>query len=199
MADGHGSKPHETLALLGLAGLAGAAGVTWLAGATTIRLSGHHLPAHHQLAGLAALAHRSDPTKAWGVPVGPVTLYWTVTAVYTAAALALVWLGWRVLRSARRPPQTKRHDRLAGLADRKHVLQHAGARRLSTTGPNSARAIMVTARLSGRVEVVMTGPRWSRMRGMTRWSPLPARGGPITMVESSTLDHTSAPWLRPIR
>ena len=25
---------------------------------------------------------------------------------------------------------------------------------------------------------------------MTRWSPLPARGGPTTIVESSTLDHT---------
>ena len=104
MADGHGSKPHETVALVGLAGLAGAAGVTWLAGATAIRLSGHRLPPHHQLAGLAALAHRGDPAKAWGVPVGPVAVYWTVTAVYTAAALA-AGVG-RLAGPSLRPPAT---------------------------------------------------------------------------------------------
>ncbi len=68
MADGHGSKPHETVALVGLAGLAGAAGVTWLAGATAIRLSGHHLPPHHQLAGLAALGPSERPGQGVGCP-----------------------------------------------------------------------------------------------------------------------------------
>ena len=52
MADGHGSKPHETVALVGLAGLAGAAGVTWLAGATAIRLS-------------ATISHPTTSSPAW--------------------------------------------------------------------------------------------------------------------------------------
>ena len=191
MADGHGSKPHETVALVGLAGLAGAAGVTWLAGATAIRLSGHHLPPHHQLAGLAALAHRSDPAKAWGVPVGPVAVYWTLTAVYAAAALALVWVGWRVLRSARRQPQTKPHDRLAGLADRKHVLQHAGARRLSATAP----LLRPSLRKATPADV---GHRMGRSQGADVWSSVedstivvgpPRAGKGLHLVIPRILDH----------
>ena len=191
MADGHGSKPHETVALVGLAGLAGAAGVTWLAGATAIRLSGHRLPPHHQLAGLAALAHRSDPAKAWGVPVGSVTVYWTVTAVYTAAALALVWVGWRVLRSARQQPQTKPHDRLAGLADRKHVLQHAGARRLSATAP----LLRPSLRKATPADV---GHRMGRSQGTDVWSSVedstivvgpPRAGKGLHLVIPRILDH----------
>ena len=191
MADGHGSKPHETVALVGMAGLAGAAGVTWLAGATAIRLSGHRLPPHHQLAGLAALAHRGDPAKAWGVPVGSVTVYWTVTAAYTAAALALVWVGWRVLRSARRQPQTRQHDRLAGLADRKHVLQHAGARRLSATGP----VLRPSLRKATPADV---GHRMGRSRGADVWSSVedstivvgpPRAGKGLHLVIPRILDH----------
>ncbi len=191
MADGHGSKPHETVALVGMAGLAAAAGVTWLAGATAIRLSGHRLPPHHQLAGLAALAHRSDPAKAWGVPVGSVTVYWTVTAAYTAAALALVWVGWRVLRSARRQPQTRQHDRLAGLADRKHVLQHAGARRLSTTGP----VLRPSLRKATPADV---GHRMGRSQGTDVWSSVedstivvgpPRAGKGVHLVIPRILDH----------
>jgi type IV secretion system protein VirD4 len=191
MADGHGSKPHETVALVGMAGLAAAAGVTWLAGATAIRLSGHRLPPHRQLAGLAALAHRGDPAKAWGVPVGSVTVYWTVTAAYTAAALALVWVGWRILRSARRQPQTRQHDRLAGLADRKHVLQHAGARRLSTTGP----VLRPSLRKATPADV---GHRMGRSRGANVWSSVedstivvgpPRAGKGVHLVIPRILDH----------
>jgi type IV secretion system protein VirD4 len=191
MPDGYRSKPHETVALVGLAGLAAATGITWLAGASAIRLSGHRVPAHHQLAGLAALAHRSDLAKAWGVPAGSVTVYWTVTAVYMAAALALVWVGWRVLRSARRPPQTKPHDRLAGLADRKHVIQHAGKRRLVATAP----LLRPSLRKATPPDV---GHRMGRSQGAEVWSSIedstivvgpPRAGKGLHLVIPRILDH----------
>ena len=55
------------------------------------------------------------------------------------------------------------------------------------TGPRLARAVIVAARLSGRVLVVTTAPGASRMKGITRLKPLPLRGGPRITIESSTL------------
>jgi type IV secretion system protein VirD4 len=191
MADSHRSKPHETVALVGLAGLAGAAGVTWLAGATAIRLSGHRLPPHHQLAGLAALAHRGDPAKAWGVPVGPVAVYWIITFLYAAAALVVVWVGWRVLRSARRQPHIRPHDRLAGLADRKHVVTHAGARRLTVAAP-LLRPSLPKATASD------VGHQVGRSQGAAVWSSVedstivigpPRAGKGLHLVIPRILDH----------
>ena len=69
----------------------------------------------------------------------------------------------------------------------------------TATGPRSFRASMVAAMLSGRVEVVTTAPGASRMALMTRCSPLPERGGPITRIESSTDAQISRPQLRPSR
>ncbi len=54
------------------------------------------------------------------------------------------------------------------------------------TGPRPARAARVTARLSGRVEVVTSAPGASRIIGMTTFMPFPDRGGPSTRTESST-------------
>ena len=58
---------------------------------------------------------------------------------------------------------------------------------------------MVAVRLSGRVEVAMTAPGASRIAGMTRCRPLPERGGPMTMMESSTDAHTPTPFEAPSR
>ena len=66
-------------------------------------------------------------------------------------------------------------------------------------GPILARARMVAVRLSGRVLVHTTAPGASRMAGMTRCRPLPERGGPMTMMESSTDAHTLAPFELPSR
>ncbi len=67
------------------------------------------------------------------------------------------------------------------------------------TGPIRRRARMVAVRLSGRVEVTTTAPGASRIAGITRCRPLPERGGPMTMIESSTDAHTLAPLETPSR
>ena len=56
----------------------------------------------------------------------------------------------------------------------------------TATGPTRSRALTVTARESGRVDVVNTAPGASRIIGIARWRPLPERGGPRTTTESST-------------
>ena len=61
------------------------------------------------------------------------------------------------------------------------------------TGPRVARASRVTARLSGRVEVVTTAPGASRSMRTTSWRPFPDRGGPSTSIESSTLAQHLTP------
>jgi hypothetical protein len=53
-------------------------------------------------------------------------------------------------------------------------------------GPCSDRNLMEAVRLSALVAVVITAPGLSRMAGMTKWRPFPARGGPSTKIESST-------------
>lgn len=69
----------------------------------------------------------------------------------------------------------------------------------TATVPRRCRARRVAVRLSGRVEVVTTGPGASRMAGMTMCRPLPERGGPISRIESSTLAHTPCPFDVPSR
>ena len=64
----------------------------------------------------------------------------------------------------------------------------------TTTG---AGALIVTARLSGRVLVVTTAPGASSSAGITVCRPLPDRGGPTTSIESSTETHTRRRWQRP--
>jgi hypothetical protein len=69
----------------------------------------------------------------------------------------------------------------------------------TATGPSFWRAVKVTVRLSGRVEVVTTAPGASKIALMTMWRPLPERGGPISSIESSTDAHTCRPLDRPSR
>ncbi len=76
------------------------------------------------------------------------------------------------------------------IGDQRVVDATPGARRCGSntaTGRSAdARAAKVTARLSGRVEVVITAPGASRIIGMTTCRPLPERGGPSSTIESST-------------
>ena len=53
--------------------------------------------------------------------------------------------------------------------------------------------------VGARVEVVTTAPGASRIIGITRWRPLPDRGGPTRSIESSTEAHASTPRERPSR
>ena len=60
-------------------------------------------------------------------------------------------------------------------------------------GRRTARAVMVTATTSGRVEVTTTAPGASRTRLITTYTPLPAPDGPSRTTESRTLVYTSHP------
>ena len=50
-----------------------------------------------------------------------------------------------------------------------------------------------------QVEVTTTAPGASRIAGITRCRPFPERGGPMTMIESSTEAHTPVPLEVPSR
>ena len=54
-----------------------------------------------------------------------------------------------------------------------------------TGRPPTARACMVTTRLSARVDVVTTAPGASRMALMITYRPLPERGAPWMTMDSS--------------
>jgi len=80
---GPGAGPSETLTNIGLVVvlvLLVLAAVLDLAGSLAIHLAGHDVARGDLLAGLVALRHVGDPVIAWHGPVGPVGLYWSVTA-----------------------------------------------------------------------------------------------------------------------
>lgn len=69
----------------------------------------------------------------------------------------------------------------------------------TAAGPRDVHAARVTARLSGRVEVVTTAPGASRIIGITTLWPFPERGGPSSSIESSTDAQHPTPRLVPTR
>ena len=138
------------------------AGLLWGAGAGAAVLSGHRVPSHRPLGGLAALAHFGDPSIGWGAPVGSAVVYWTITVVALLAVGTLVWLGRRLVGPAAGP----RHGDPAmaeGLATGGHVRRHAGPKalvaRASTLRPSVDRAV------AGDV-----GYRLGRSRGAECWA-----------------------------
>jgi type IV secretory pathway TraG/TraD family ATPase VirD4 len=131
-------------ALIGIASGVAATGLLWLAGAAAAVLSGHRVPHHRPLGGLAALAHFGNPSLGWKAPVGPPVLYWTVTALVSLAAGSLVWLGRRLVKPAAGRRHSDDPTRAEGLASSGQVRQHAGPKaltaRASTLRPSLARA-----------------------------------------------------------
>jgi type IV secretory pathway TraG/TraD family ATPase VirD4 len=122
-----GSSSDTSLFLLAGAVATGAA--LWAAGALSALVAGHQVPRGHPLAGLEALAHVSDPSRAWGAPVGPTGLYWTVVGAVVLVIAGVAVLVWRVVRRANR---TGEEDpaRIEGLATRRQVETVAGAKLL---------------------------------------------------------------------
>lgn len=92
-------------------------------------ISGHQVP--HRFDGpIAALTHPADPSLAWGSPVGPPWMYWSIEASsLTLAVIVLSW-GWRLFRpqGARRETVCIDPTRLEGMAERAHVVAVAGAK-----------------------------------------------------------------------
>ena len=127
-----------------LAAAAGVGAVLWAGGAAAAWMSGDAVPKGRPAAGFAVFAHPGDPSRAWGAPVGPPVLYWTVTAVVIALTVVSAFAGWRLWRSAAIPARVGDASRVSGLATRAEVRRSAGARslvrRASTLRPSMDRA-----------------------------------------------------------
>jgi type IV secretion system protein VirD4 len=132
--------------LVALAGLVAAGGVCWLAGAASARLAGHGVPSGRPAAGLAAFAHPGNPARAWGGPVGPVWLYWSVTAALIAVAALVATVGWRVWHTPAGKPgrDAARQDGMGGRGDvrkaagRQALLSRSAQLRPSLSRPTPA-------------------------------------------------------------
>ena len=123
-------RGYEDVAFGLLVGVAAVTGVFWAGGAASAWASGHRLPHGEPLAGLAALAHLSNPSKAWHSPVGPPEIYWACTAAALAVASFVAFAGWRLWRFDVGANKTTSPVRAEGLALRSEVRRAAGARAL---------------------------------------------------------------------
>ena len=96
-------RGYEDVAFGLFVGVAAVAGVFWAGGAASAWTSGHRVPHGEPLAGLAALAHLGDPSKAWHSPVGPPEIYWACTVAALAVAGLVAFAGWRQIGWRPRP------------------------------------------------------------------------------------------------
>jgi type IV secretion system protein VirD4 len=104
--------------------------VSWAGAALTAVLSGHPVPQINPAAAVLAITRDAgNPSAAWGQPVGPTWLYWTITAFVVAVLGAASAAGWR---AAARSKDARAQDprRIQGQASRAEVGRVAGARAL---------------------------------------------------------------------
>jgi type IV secretion system protein VirD4 len=116
-------------AIIALFAAIGGVGLLWAGAALSALISGRPVPHGPLTAAVTAFAHRTDPSAAWGQPVGSAPIYWVCTvAVFLMAATlsAAVWM------LARRADGKRDADprNLAGLATRHEVAKAAGEKTL---------------------------------------------------------------------
>jgi type IV secretion system protein VirD4 len=107
-------------------------GVLWVAGAASAMLAGHSAPHGRPFAPLAAFARLGDPSRAWGRPVGPAVVYWSLTTLAVTTLVGLAVVGWHLSR--RRARRAEDPTRAEGLASRRHVADVAGRKALLVRG-----------------------------------------------------------------
>jgi len=88
------------------------------------------VPRARLLAGFAAFGHLGDPSVAWGTPVGPPVLYWSLTAFAVVVVGFVAYGGWRLWRSAGAPARSVDASHVEGLATRGEVRRSAGSKAL---------------------------------------------------------------------
>ena len=126
-------RRHDEVWLLVIAGACALFFTLAAGGLLSAWLSGHGLPTHHVAGALSALAHASDPSRAWRAPVGPAWPYWSSTsAVVGVTAFVAVFAARIVRRDVRRKGDDP--TRVLGLADRHEVIVAAGAKHLLKRG-----------------------------------------------------------------
>jgi type IV secretory pathway TraG/TraD family ATPase VirD4 len=102
--------------------------VLWLGACASASLTGHRIPRPSLAAPGIAFARPGDPASAWGTPVGPPGLYWSVTLVMLVVVVALAAYGRHLTR--RSQGGTAAVSGLAGTANTSEVRRAAGGRRL---------------------------------------------------------------------
>jgi hypothetical protein len=98
-----------------LAGAVAVGAVLWAAGALSALVAGDRVPRGHPLAGVETLAHFGDPAQAWGSPVGPTGLYWSVASFVMLTIVGLAIVIWRVWQWSSRTGEQD-PTRIEGLA-----------------------------------------------------------------------------------
>ncbi|EWT06818.1 type VI secretion protein [Intrasporangium chromatireducens Q5-1] len=107
----------------------------WGAAAASAGLTGTAAPPFTIVAPLAAFGHPANPSLAWGSPVGPAWLYWSLTVL----ALALPVAGWLIakqLRSASPHVIAAGAPTGEGMAGGVEVRRAAGKARLLKQAPS---------------------------------------------------------------
>lgn len=99
----------------------------WLSASLSSVLSGHGWLAGQALPPFAAFGEPDNPSRTWGVEVGPPILYWSVTAF----VLGCVAAGAVLVRRHLTPGTGGGSASLVGTARRTEVERSAGARRLT--------------------------------------------------------------------
>lgn len=93
------------------------------AGALSALVAGDRVPPGHLLAGVVALTHPTDPSRAWGGPVGPVVLYWVSTTLVVLFLGGAGVASWVAVRRIGEDP-----SRIEGLATRRQIEAATGAK-----------------------------------------------------------------------
>ena len=118
------------VALAALLSAAGLAGVLYAGAAGSAWLTGHSVPRDGLVSSFATFAHFRDPSAAWGAPVGPAVLYWTITALVLIVALVVACGGLCLWRSAGTPSRLGDPSHADGLATKGEVRRTAGPKAL---------------------------------------------------------------------
>jgi type IV secretion system protein VirD4 len=172
----------------------GLGAVLWAAGAASAWLSGHPIRSGVPAAGLGALAHLGDPSAAWGGPVGPPVLYWSLAAAGLVLAGSVVFAGWRLWHSTSTSSRGTDPSRAAGVATRVEVRKAAGGRRLV------AQAVTLRPSL-GRARPCDVGYQLGAARGIGAWASVedsmlilgpPRSGKGMNLVIPMVLDAPGA-------
>jgi type IV secretion system protein VirD4 len=121
--------PGDGLFAAAIIASASVVGLLWTAAAVSALLTGHSLPGLSLRSIVNLPMHWRHPSVAWGQPVGPALLYWTVTV----ALLVLVLVaGFALISAIRRSSERERSSPKSseGLASRGQVKHAAGERSL---------------------------------------------------------------------
>lgn len=198
---------------LGLAALAAGfsgCGALWAAAAAGARLTGHPVPSEGVGGAISVLVHplangtTTGLEAAWGGPVGPAWLFWTLTVAIAAAVAGVVVVGWRLLRTDP-DPYKQDPESWPGMATRAQVAAAAGPKALqarsSTLRPSLAAAAGTGSRRGHGVELREVGFRVGSSRGVDCLASVedsvivvgpPRSGKGLHLVISTILDAPGA-------